>query len=340
MIFQQSILLAAIGSIASAATANSCTSISTLQCQKTATPPSLDTSGDTWSAIETVETPLTAALTSQLYTPGNVKIQCVYDDEQVYFRFQVPGKYSFDSTNDEKCAAMSEMFQIGEKAELYNMGNCPMGMGSCSGLADCSEYLVDVSPHFELASTERAVIYEPNTGTGDDAIANKDDEYAVSPYCRNDDDGSNAGNEWYGAWNFATAVAQQRVVSDGEDGYYIFEVSRSLTTPSPETDVQLVPGKAVGWGFAFWDPFETDNGWTDSGHYVTGCSQDWIDLILVTDEPTTLPANETSTAITDEASPATTDETLGANGKTSSAENSFVHASMYVVSAFMLNILL
>jgi hypothetical protein len=158
----------------------------------------------------------------------------------------------FDSTDNHKCAAMSEMFQIGEKAELYNMGNCPLGMGSCSGLADCSEYLVDVAPHMELATTERAVLYEPNTGTGDDAIANKDDEYAISPYCRSDDNGSNAGNEWYGAWNFASAVAQEHVVTDGEDGYYIFEVSRSLTTPSPETDVQLVPGKAVGWGFGFW----------------------------------------------------------------------------------------
>ena len=32
---------------------------------------------------------------------------------------------------------------------------------------------------------------------------------------------------------------------------------------------------------AFGDPNETTAGWTDAGHVVTGCSQDWIALRLV-----------------------------------------------------------
>ena len=42
------------------------------------------------------------------------------------------------------------------------------------------------------------------------------------------------------------------------------------------------------------DPYEReDGGWTDAGHYVTGCSEDWISLRLV-DENGELDTEETS----------------------------------------------
>lgn len=82
-------------------------------------------------------------------------------------------------------------------------------------------------------------------------------------------------DECSGAWDFTGNA------TDGAEGYYIFETSRSLTTPSPESDVQLTPGTEVNFGVSFWDPFETAAGWTDAGHVVTGCSQDWIGLHLV-----------------------------------------------------------
>ena len=67
-------------------------------------------------------------------------------------------------------------------------------------------------------------------------LANKDDEYAVSPWCRMDDDDGLAANEWEGAWLYVNAT-------DGADadevGTYVFEMARSLKTKSDESDKQL-----------------------------------------------------------------------------------------------------
>ena len=42
-----------------------------------------------------------------------------------------------------------------------------------------------------------------------------------------------------------------------------------------------MPGETYQFGVAFWDPVELESGWTDPGHYMTGCGSDWIDLELV-----------------------------------------------------------
>eukprot|EP00985_Skeletonema_marinoi_P016101 scaffold8559_cov135-Skeletonema_marinoi.AAC.9 len=167
---------------------------------------------------------------------------------------------------------------MGEKATLFNMGGCPLSEAvNCDAVPEaCAPYAVDIGAHWELKTTERGVMYGPNEGSGNDLIANKDDEFAVGPYCRVDDNfGTSPGNEWSGAWDFTGNA------TNGAEGYYIFETSRSLTTPSPETDAQLTPGTEVNFGVSFWDPFETASGWTDAGHVVTGCSEDWIGLRLV-----------------------------------------------------------
>ena len=68
-------------------------------------------------------------------------------------------------------------------------------------------------------------------------------------------------------------------------GSYIFEMSRLLSTASDLSDIQLEKGGTYEFGFAYWDPFETqDMGWTKAGHFITGCSRDWIDLTLSTGE--------------------------------------------------------
>jgi hypothetical protein len=116
-----------------------------------------------------------------------------------------------------------------------------------------------------------------STGTGNHEIANLDDEYGAGPFCRPDDDDSpNASNDWTGSWSHSNPV-------DGQDGVYTFEIARTLNTASAATDAQLVPGNTYEFGIAYWDPYETDLGWTDAGHYLTGCSSTWINLVLSTD---------------------------------------------------------
>jgi hypothetical protein len=205
------------------------------------------------------------------------------------------------------------MFKMGEDATFFNMGGCPLGDKCESDPEGCESYKVsalalhvykmhemfinpntrhpfakhlrpfaqvDLGGHWELKTTTMGVAYGTNEDTGDDLVANKDDEYAVYPTCRYDDNDAKAANEWEGAWLHSNPTAAER--SAAED-VYVFEMARSLQTASAESDAQLEPGTAIDFGLAFWDPNELDRdeGWTDAGHYVTGCSRDWISLRLV-----------------------------------------------------------
>jgi hypothetical protein len=76
----------------------------------------------------------------------------------------------------------------------------------------------------------------------DTSAANLDDEYAVSPYCRVNDDGEGAGDEWGGAWTHTNSS------SIGNEGHYHFELSRLLQTKSSQTDQQiLTPGETYSF---------------------------------------------------------------------------------------------
>ena len=99
-----------------------------------------------------------------------------------------------------------------------------------------------------------SVLYGPNESTGNDEVANKDDEYAVSPVCREDDNDTSAANEWEGAWLHTSPIEIERSIDDGADdeGSYVFEMARTLKTASAETDAQLEVGESVDFGFAFW----------------------------------------------------------------------------------------
>jgi len=63
-------------------------------------------------------------------------------------------------------------------------------------------------------------------------------------------------------------------------GNYTFELNRSLTTTSVAQDVQLAVDRTYSFGIAFWDPMQSTAGWTDEGHYITGCGLDWINLVV------------------------------------------------------------
>lgn len=256
----------------------------TWKCHSTTTPPVLDADHSDWEAVEAFTTSLVSTVSGVEYDAGQATYKCLYDSENIYFAMEIPGEYGFSTEDNHLCAAIGTMFKVGAKAEFVNMGNCPDAMGGCAeGIPDtCTDYLVDIGAHWELKDTEQGTLYgvassgtSRQGGTGNDLIANNDDEYAVSPYCRFDDDDANADNEWSGAWAHTNPV-------QGEFGTYHFEVSRTLKTASSVSDAQLTPGETVQFGLAFWDPFEIEgSGWTDAGHYVTGCGRSWIDLELV-----------------------------------------------------------
>jgi hypothetical protein len=167
------------------------------------------------------------------------------------------------------------------QAGFINMGGCPDALEGTSCLDEtipsgCEDYLVDLGAHWELASTQMGLEYSINSTNGP---GNNDDEFAVSPFCRFDDNDSAAGNEWSGSWSHSNPV-------EGGEGVYRFEIARTLATASSVSDAQMVVGGTYEFGIAFWDPFETDVGWTDAGHFLTGCSTEWIELEIEDDAST------------------------------------------------------
>lgn len=260
----------------------------TWNCEMTSTPPVLDADFTEWENVEAYTTTMLQT-TGPLYEAGDATYKCLYDADRIYLAMEIPGYYRFNSTDNHFCASIGTMMKIGAKATYVNMGGCPDAATGCDdGVPDtCDEYRVDIGAHWELSGTNQSTYYGPETDAevqearqageplGNDLIANNDDEYSVSPYCRFDDDDANAGNEWGGAWAHTNSV-------EGELGNYHFEMSRTLKTPSTLTDAQLSPGDTIQFGIAFWDPYEIEEtGWTDAGHYVTGCAAHWIDLELV-----------------------------------------------------------
>lgn len=244
--------------------------------------PSLDGDLVDWAGIAEHKLQLTSAMGAMPYASGDLSMRCSYDDTRIYMAFEVPGRFRFNTTDDHLCASMSTMWRVGDDATFSNMGGCPHAHygSSCNGVVPdaCLPYRVDLGGHWELSTTEMGLEYgtDLTSGTGNDPIANKDDEWAVNPYCRPDDNDGLAANEWAGAWAHTNAYGLQE-----SDGSYIFEMSRLLSTASDVTDVQLEEGSTYDFGFAFWDPFETqDQGWSKAGHYITGCSRDWIPLEL------------------------------------------------------------
>lgn len=281
--------------------AEECNSPKTFICQPTTTPPTLDGDLGDWSNDDSaVTSSLTAAMGGMPYNAGDLTMRCVYDESRIYFAFEIPGVYRFDPADDHKCASISTMMQVGTDATFFMMGGCPLAMGpnECDGVPEeCGNYLVDIGGHWELKTTQMGVEYgvDLESGTGNDPIANKDDEYAVGSYCRLDDDDDRAGNEWAAAWSHTNPVptldgkedasAYRTSTTSNPEDKYIFEMSRLLKTASTKTDAQLEAGQTIGFGVAYWDPnFSEDAGWNAPSHYVTGCSQDWIELVLATSD--------------------------------------------------------
>jgi hypothetical protein len=302
MFFSKHAIIAFVATSAIAsfcADAKECVSPKNFVCHPTTTPPTLDGDLGDWSddhANAAVTSSLTAAMGAMPYEAGDLSMRCVYDESRIYFAFEVPGAYRFDPNDDHKCASISTMMQVGPDATFFMMGGCPLAMGpnECDAVpGECDDHLVDIGGHWELKTTQMGVEYgvDLESGTGNDPIANKDDEYAVGAYCRFDDDDDLAANEWAAAWSHTNpildadaAASAYRATSNSNDKY-IFEMSRLLKTASTKTDAQLEAGQTIGFGVAYWDPnFSEDAGWNAPSHYVTGCSQSWINLILATED--------------------------------------------------------
>ena len=211
--------------------------------------PVLDGDLSDWADVVGIETSLYAPLTLEQYGPGKAEVKCAHSGDRIFMTMEIPGKYRFDATSNKLCASIATMTKVGADATYLDMGGCPDAQDGCDEItggvpATCETYTVDIGAHWELRTTEQGVTYPLNTadGSGNDLVANKDDEYAVNSYCRLDDDGDNAGNEWAGGWSHSAGT------EEGADGTYIFELSRLLVTASIATDAQMSIGETYEFG--------------------------------------------------------------------------------------------
>lgn len=291
-----------------------------------AQPPVLDADTSEWADVSGGISPELVSIFGKTYTDGTPTFKCLFDSEKVYFMFEIPGKYLFNTTDNHYCASIGTMMPIGSQASFINMGNCITPDGQIATCPDgnipagCEDHLVDLGAHWELKTTNMFDKYDVNMTTpgvgGNDLVANKDDEFAVSPYCRPDDNDVTSMNEWAGAWSHSNPV-------DGEMGTYKFELSRSLTTASTMQDAQMAPGGVYDFGIAYWDPYETATGWTKAGHYLTGCSKDWIKLAL---DDGSNPFGDLTTDVTDET-----------NGQSpSGVASSYTYGSVAAIASLLL----
>ncbi|KAL7467564.1 hypothetical protein ACHAXS_007810 [Conticribra weissflogii] len=269
------------------ASSQSCDSLPpVIVCPYDTAPHTLDGHFREFNTTDAVMTPLHSAMggSSAPWPQGNVLLFCSFDDEKLYLGIEFPTEtFMFNATgNHHLTPKIGTIFQMGIQATLKSMGGCPNATTeeACAsgGFDACSDYLVDLGGQWEIQSTEQMVEYQlgPDNGGGD--------EVAAHSMCRKEDVEEGGANEWSGAWSFGGLSYHYNDLTTADtstiEGSYKFELARSLTTTSPATDVQLVPGGDTGFGIAFWDPLQSDEGWTHSGHFVSGCGEEWIDLIL------------------------------------------------------------
>jgi hypothetical protein len=125
-----------------------CNAPTSILCSRNRTAIALDADLTEWTGVSGISTPLQQPYGGPIYTGGDATYKCLYSDTHLYLTMEIPGTFRFDSTTSEKCAAISTMFKIGEKATFVNMGGCPLALANqsaCDNLMipeSCEDYRV------------------------------------------------------------------------------------------------------------------------------------------------------------------------------------------------------
>lgn len=235
--------------------------------------------GDTsdWDGIESVSVPL-----EQIEIPEgvdwdepapldaiDVNLKVATDANNVYVLLEAPDDYDYNPADHNMSAAMAIMFLIDPEAGPH--------MGTSDDDLELSLGMVDLW-HWELDCAAGEMSGGGDPGLGDDPDCNLDDEYATEPEEREDDgDGDIANpaaeNSLAGVWQHTASAS-----GAGADGVWIFEMSRPLQTGDPQ-DAQLASGGTALMALAYFDPDETLEGWTDTGH-LQSAEVGWIEVTL------------------------------------------------------------
>lgn len=202
--------------------------------------------------------------------PIDVTLKVATDSDNIYILLEVPDDYDFNPDDHNLSASLAVQFLIETDAGAH-MGTGDEDFEASLGMVDIWHWELDCGPG-ELSGGGGI------TG-GDDEACNFDDEFATSPEDREDDGGgddlinADAENSLAGVWQH-TAIAD----GNGAEGTWIFEMSRPLQTGDPQ-DAQFASGVTVLVALAYFDPDESLEGWTDTGH-LQSAEVGWIEVTL------------------------------------------------------------
>ncbi len=204
---------------------------------------------DDWAGVVAFDMQLSAIVDREGEVGDyDARLRIAADADNIYVLVEVDDDYDFNLNDHRLSAALAVMFPIDTSAGT--------AMGAKEDDQEVSLGLTDVW-HWELDCVAGSLSGLVSSDGGNDPACNLDDEWALTPEDRSDDD---AETSLIGVWSHTNPVA-------GGEGTWIFEMARPLTTNDAE-DAQFTPGAVVNIAIAYWDADETSEGWEDDGHAV------------------------------------------------------------------------
>lgn len=260
----------------------------------------VDGNPDDWAAIPSLSVPMVGALDKSRTQQAELKM--AHDSENVYLLVIIPDDFNATPGEHELSGSFAALFPIDEGAGPH-MGTDGVNLTTSLGMVDIWHWEIDCGPGVLSGGMDREE-------DGDDPACNLDDEWATTPFEREDDD---LNNFLTGAYDHSN-----RAAGEDAEGEWYWEISRPLQTGDPQ-DLQIEAGGSLRIALAYWDPDETPDGWTDAGH-TTSADDGWITVNLVTAAP---PA-ATPTPAAPAAAPVTGSGPLAQDGRSSGVHVGFL----------------
>lgn len=212
-----------------------------------------------WAGVPALEVPMLSLDGQRSLT---VSVQVTTDRETIYALVTIPDDYNATPGDHNGSGSFALLWAIDDGAGPH-MGTDGVDWATSLGMVDIWHWEIDCEPGVVSGGIDR-------TEDGDDPACNLDDEYATTPFVREDDEGN----------NLLTGVYDHsaRVSGEDADGNWYWEISRPLSSGDPQ-DAQFASGQTAKLAIAYWDADETADGWTDSGH-LQSSDLGWIEVHL------------------------------------------------------------
>ena len=166
-----------------------------------------------------------------------VDLQISVDAGMMCMLASVPDDFNTTPGEHQVSASFAALWAIDEGAGPH-MGTDGVGWATSLGMVDIWHWEIDCGPGVVSGGMGR-------TEDGNDPACNLDDEFATTPFARDDDAGDNRRT---GAYDHTG-----RAGGENPTGTWYWETSRTLNTGDAH-DAQFAAGAEARLALAYWDP--------------------------------------------------------------------------------------